>query len=284
MPSGEGLTEFGGFPRNHRGVEEETTVAIQFEPLSPLERRAAEVAATIADDARRALYHRVIDRIDAPAYLALQDKYRSAAMTSDPTYMYKYLDVCHWVKDKVSRAFAMGLAASPPLRILDLGAGAGHFLAVCNALGHETVGIDLAFPLYVDLCALMGIDRRTWRVNPRQALPPSLGRFDLITAFQVKFDALGQDAARRHLYWSLDDWDFFIRDVTGERMRHPGRLFLQLNSRVRPDGGRERFADVIAACQGAGARVDETTSEISFSPAGPVGLFEPEIGADKGTG
>ena len=190
--------------------------------------------------------------------------------------MYKYLDVCYWIKDKVARAFSMGLMDSPPMRILDLGTGAGHFLAVCNALGHETVGIDLEFPLYVDLCALMGVDRRTWSVHPREPLPDSLGVFDLITAFQLKFDALGFDSARHYLYWSLADWDFFIRDVTGERMRYPGRLWLQLNSRVRPDGARERFTDVIAACKAAGARVNETASEISFAADGPMALFQPE--------
>ena len=259
-------------------------MAIQIEPLAPLGRRAPEVAETIADEDHRALFQRVVDRIDPRAFLALQDKYRSAAGIDDPTYMYKYLDVCHWVKNKVGRAFSMGLVDSPPLRILDLGAGGGHFLAVCNALGHQTVGLDLAFPLYTDLCALMGVDRRIWRVTPRQALPASLSRFDLITAFQVKFDALGFDAARRHLYWSLADWDFFIRDVTGERTRYPGRLFLQLNSRVRADGARERFADVLAACQAAGARVNEAASEIEFSPLGPVGLFDPEPHASEGTG
>lgn len=251
-------------------------MAIQLEPLSPLGRRVCEVAETITDDAHRALFHRVAGRIDPAAHLALQDKYRSAPGFDDPTYMYKYLDVCHWLKDKVARAFSMGLADSPPLRILDLGTGAGHFLAVCNALGHETVGIDLEFPLYVDLCALMGVDRRTWRVSPRQPLPRSLRRFDLITAFQVKFDALGFDPARGHLYWSLADWDFFIRDATGERMRYPGRLRLQLNSRVLPNGTRERFTDVLAACKTAGARVNEITSEISFAADGPVGLFHPE--------
>ncbi len=251
-------------------------MAIEFEPLSPLSRRIAEVAETIADEAHRTLFERVVGRIDPEAHLALQEKYRSAPGFGDPTYMYKYLDVCPWLKDKVARAFSMGLADSPPLRILDLGAGGGHFLAVCNALGHQTVGIDLAFPLYIDLCALMDVDRRTWRVNPGQPLPATLGRFDLVTAFQLKFDALGFDRARGWLYWSLADWDFFIRDVTGERMRYPGRLCLQLNSRLLPDGTRERFADVIAACEAAGARVNETASEISFAPSGPIGLFHPQ--------
>ncbi len=256
-------------------------MAIQFEPLAPLAPRIAEVAATIADEAQRALFHRVAGAIDPAAHQALQDKYRSAVLTSDPTYMYKYLDLAHWLKDKVARAFAMGLAEGPPLRILDVGTGAGHFLAVCNALGRQTVGVDLEFPLYVDLCALMGVDRRTWRVKPGEALPETLGVFDLVTAFQVKFDALGHDPARGHLYWSLDDWDFFLRDLTGRRMRYPGQLRLQLNSRLLADGSRERFGDVLAAFRHAGAEVNEVASEIAFTISGPTALIATESGAES---
>lgn len=247
-------------------------MAIQFEPLSPLTCRIVEVAATIADDAQLSLFHRVAGAIDPVAHQALQEKYRSAVLTSDPTYMYKYLDLAHWLKDKIARAFAMGLAEGPPLRILDLGTGAGHFLAVCNVLGHQTVGIDLEFPFYVDLCALMGVDRRSWRVRPREALPESLGAFDLVTAFQVKFDALGFNPDHGHLYWSLHDWDYFLRDVTSRRMRYPGQIRLQLNSRILADGSRERFSDVLAAFRDAGGQVDEMASEIAFAVDGPHAL------------
>lgn len=225
------------------------------EPLSPLGPRAAEVAATIADRTQRALFERAIARIDPEAHGRLQDKYREATLKHKPTYIYKYLDLSFWLKDKVAKVFNLGLAERSGLRILDLGTGVGHFPALCNALGHETIGVDLSSPFYEELCTLMGVDRRTLRVEPMTPLPESLGSFDLITGFAVKFDALGVDIDGRHLYWSLADWNFFLGDVTGERLSHPGRVYLALNSRILADGTREHFTDVIAACRAAGAKI-----------------------------
>ncbi|MEO8926235.1 MAG: hypothetical protein ABI306_03645 [Caulobacteraceae bacterium] len=242
------------------------------EPLTPLEPRIAEVVATIADEAQRALFQRVVAGIDVDAHRRLQEIHAAATLKSAPGFIYKYMDVCYWIKDKVARVFSMGLVNAPPARILDLGTGGGHFLAVCNVLGHETIGLDLEVPLYVELCALMGVDRRTYRVESAEPLPSNLGKFDLITAFQIKFDALGVDAKRRYVYWSLADWRDFIHGLTSERMRYPGRLFLDLNSRVLPDNTREPFMDVIAACRAAGAGVLKANSELQFHVHGPVSL------------
>jgi hypothetical protein len=100
-----------------------------------------------------------------------------------------------------------------------------------------------------------------------------LGRFDLITAFAIKFDALGVDPAGVHQYWRLADWNYFIGDVSSDRLRHPGRLYLQLNSRIVADGARERFTDVIEACRAAGAEISPN-GEILFNVDAPVTLFE----------
>lgn len=240
-------------------------------PLSSLAERAAEVAATITDSGQRALFQSVMSRVDQKAHAALQDKYRAAVAASDPGYVYKYLDLPFWIKDKVVKVFAMGLAARPATRILDLGTGAGHFLAVCDVLGFEGIGLDIELPFYVDLCALMGVDRRTCRVNPGEPLP-DLGRFDLVTAFQIKFDALGADDRGRYLYWSLADWDFFIRDVTCNVVRYPGTLRLELNSRVLADGTKEKFLDVLDAFRGAGAEVNEVSSYATFQVERPISL------------
>ena len=246
-------------------------MSMQPEPLSPFEPRAVEIAATITDEAQRSLFERAAGRVDPYAHRQIQEKYRAVAVNSDPAFIYKYLDVSFWLKDKVAKVFSLGLVGAPGLRILDLGTGAGHFPALCDTLGHETVGLDLENPLYVDLCALMGVDRRTHRIKPGELLPSSLGAFDLTTAFAIKFDALGVDAQRRHLYWSLADWNHFIADVTSDRLRYPGRLYLQLNSRIVADGTRERFTDVMEACRSAGAEIART-GEILFNVEAPISL------------
>jgi hypothetical protein len=249
-------------------------MSMQPEPLSLFERRAEEVAATIIDEAQRALFERAACRIDSHAHRQIQEKYRTAAMNSDPAFIYKYLDVSFWLRDKVAKVFSLGLADAPGLRILDLGTGAGHFPALCDTLGHETVGLDLEVPLYVDLCTLMGVDRRTYRIKPGEPLPSSLGAFDLITAFAIKFDALGVDAQGRYLYWSLTDWDHFVADVTRNRVRYPGRLYLQLNSRIVADGTRERFTEVVETCRAAGAEI-APTGEMLFNVDAPISLPVP---------
>jgi hypothetical protein len=126
----------------------------------------------------------------------------------------------------------------------------------------------------------MKVDRRTWRIQPRKPLP-DLGRFDIVSAFAVKFDAVGRDSEGVHAYWTLEDWDFFLRDVTTHHMRYPGTLHLQLNSRIRADGQRERFDDVLAACRDAGASVVQAGSRIEFRVTEPVGLERPAPSAER---
>jgi hypothetical protein len=244
------------------------------QPLAPLDGRAAEIGATIGDARQRDLFERVLARVPPSAHRALQEKYREAISTSDPGFIYKYLDIAFWAKDKVAKVFAMGLADRADLRILDLGVGAGHFLAVCQVLGHPGVGLDVEVPLYIDLCELMRVDRRTCRINPREALP-DLGRFDLVTAFQIKFDALGTDREGRYFYWTLDDWAFLLEDVSRNVMKYPGVLRLELNSRVIADGTREQFFDVLEMFQSAGGKVDETASSATFRVEEPLTVTPP---------
>ena len=48
----------------------------------------------------------------------------------------------YWIPINVERAQDLWLDRTPPLRILDLGCGAGYFLYVCRFFGHETLGLD----------------------------------------------------------------------------------------------------------------------------------------------
>jgi SAM-dependent methyltransferase len=243
----------------------------QPEPLTPFDIRHKEIRDGIEDTAQRELFDSAVARLDREALSQVYDKYKSNIAGPGFAGFEKYLDVCFWLRDKIARACAMGLQRGEPRRLLDLGAGAGHWLAACAAMGHEGVGLDIEVPIFVDLCRALRVDRRTFRIQPGEALP-GIGRFDVVTAFAVKFDALGRDPQGVHLYWSPDDWDFFLRDVTTHRMRYPGKLHLQLNSRIRPDGQRERFTDVMKACREAGAAVVEMGSRIEFNVSGPIGL------------
>jgi hypothetical protein len=250
------------------------------EPNTSFDVRREEIRDGIEDQRERDVFDRAISHLDREAYAAVYEKYKANIKGPGLSGWEKYLDVCFWLRDKISRAVGMGLMDAKPSRLLDLGTGAGHWLAICGAMGHDAVGLDVEFPMCVELCHALGVDRRTYRIRPREALP-DLGRFDFVTAFALKFDGLGRDQRGDYLYWSLADWDFFLRDVTGNRMRYPGVLHLELNSRILPTGETAKFTDVMDACRNAGADVSKIGSRIQFDVNGPVGLALPAEARSK---
>jgi len=244
---------------------------IELKPLDPLDRRKDEIAGSIANPRYRAVYDAAVERIDADEYAALQAKWRDRLVDFDPKFIYKYFDVCFWIKDKIERADRLGLFERPPLRILDLGTGAGHFPAICAALGHEVVGLDVEVPLYTDLARLMKVDRRIFRLSPHQPVP-DLGRFDLITGVAVSFDSLGRDAALVRRYWTLEDWAWLIRHLSEARSRYPGRLYFELNFQVLADNTLRYHEALLDACARAGAEVLAARGRIAFAVDGPIVL------------
>ena len=244
---------------------------LELKPLEPLDLRIKEIEDGIADPAYKKVFRTAADRIDAEEYALAQSKWRDRLVDYDPKFIYKYFDVCFWMKDKLERAKRLNLFDRPPLRILDLGTGAGHFPAVCAALGHEVIGLDVEVPLYTDLARLMKVDRRIFRLSPRQPLP-DLGRFDVITGVAVSFDSLGRDAHSVRRYWSLEDWAYLIRHLTQEHSRYPGRLYFELNFQVLADNTLRYNQPLLEACARAGAEILATKGRISFDVGGPIVL------------
>lgn len=136
----------------------------------------------------------------------------------------KYLKPDRWLEEKWKLADILDLVDSPPLRILDLGTGAGHFPFVCRYLGHDCVALDQpGIPIYDELCRLAGVERIDHRIEPRQPLPAFEQRFDLVTAFMVSFNTRPDGTL-----FDLDDWGFFLDDVRDRVLTPGGRLCLKL--------------------------------------------------------
>lgn len=130
---------------------------------------------------------------------------------------------------EVFRVTKYGLTGIEPLRILDLGTGAGYFPYVCRHYGHECIGVDIEEELFGDVAEVLQVDRRIWPVTPQLADPPVTGRFDLVTAFQVAFDNIVNRADADP--WTRDSWETFIRRLAEQYVKSGGRIVL---TGVRP--------------------------------------------------
>lgn len=246
---------------------------MELKPLELFDQRVREIEDSITKPEYKMVFSATVDRINSKEYGELQAKWRDRLENFDPKFIYKYFDVCFWIMDKIERAKRLNLFDRPPLRILDLGTGAGHFPAVCAALGHEVVGLDIEVPLYTDLARLMKVDRRIFRLSPRQPLP-DLGRFDVITGVAVSFDSLGRDGKSVRRYWTLEDWAYLIRRLSEDNSRYPGRLYFELNFQVLADNSLRYDQRLLEACARAGADVLAANGRISFEVEGPIVIGE----------
>ncbi len=183
----------------------------------------------------------MLERLDLPAWDELRRRHDGESRNSD-----KFADVRYWLKVNVERAQDLGLHHAKPLRILDLGCGAGYFLYVNQCLGHEVLGLDVDdVPLYRETTAMLGVRRVIARIEPCTPLPDLGGRFDLITAHCICFQKVRPLGDEEWVQWGAKEWQFFLDDVRARLLAPGGRLLLDFNPRKRshfyPDDAAEVF-------------------------------------------
>jgi SAM-dependent methyltransferase len=184
---------------------------------------------------------RFLDRLDPAAWRQLGKLYPPR-----PDAINRFDDAAYWMTINVERAQDLWLDRSPPLRILDLGCGAGYFLYVCQSLGHEGLGLDTPDePLFHGTTALLNVRRIISRIDPGVPLPDLGEKFDLVTAHRVCFhrtDRLGSNNLKE---WTPADWKFFINDIRTRFLKPAGRLLLDFNPRL---DGSSFFTPELRAC------------------------------------
>ncbi|MGI8740269.1 MAG: class I SAM-dependent methyltransferase [Gammaproteobacteria bacterium] len=137
----------------------------------------------------------------------------------------KWLDVEYHMRRAVRDATTLGLEESQPLNILDIGCGAGYFIAVARHLGHNITGLDMSDnEVFNDFVALMTIPRVVHCITPYTPLPDFASPFNLITGFQVRFNW-----KTKRERWTHEEWSYFLNDCRS-RLATGGRMRLQLNS------------------------------------------------------
>jgi SAM-dependent methyltransferase len=157
-----------------------------------------------------------------------------SAYRNDPAGAAKYTDCHFWLALNLERAARLGLHRTRGLRIMDIGCGAGYFLAAARALGHECAGTDVPAShfnpverrVYTEILEANGC--RSY-VSPLfierfTPLPFVRDSYDLITAFWVCFNR-----HRQADEWGAAEWRFFIEDALGV-VRRGGRIVLELNA------------------------------------------------------
>lgn len=138
----------------------------------------------------------------------------------------KYLEIEPWVNENLRRISAVELDLGRHKRVLDIGSGVGYFLYISELLGHDAVGIDLdEMPMFNEMIELLDVQRQVCRVQPFVPLP-DLGRFDLVTGFQICFNG-----HRSEQLWGLPEWDFFLDDLAS-RLNPNGRIWLEFNREI----------------------------------------------------
>jgi SAM-dependent methyltransferase len=175
---------------------------------------------------------RFLRHIDQTAMAGLAARHESALLPGQNWT--KYFDNRRWLKLNIRRAQDLGLdRARRPLRVLDLGSGAGYFLFVCRELGHAGIGLDVPEPaFYGEIFEQLGLKRIVWRIEARQPLPEDAladGRFDLVSAFSIAFN--GHKTAQ---VWGPAEWAFLLDDLRERFLLPGGRIYLDLNP--EPDG------------------------------------------------
>ena len=175
----------------------------------------------------------VLNTIDLKQFEDYQNRFRDADPA--PQGYSKYLDISFWMAEKLMYARRLKLKNAKPLRILDIGTGPGYFPYICSLYGHKVVAMDLdTIPMYNEICRFLKIDRKTCRIEKFQKLPDLGMKFDLITAFMIKFD--------QHTLpdqWGVDEWRFFVEDAKANQLSPNGRMYLGLNARVEDEAHRK---------------------------------------------
>ena len=172
---------------------------------------------------RRPLNARLmVCELESKGFGRIRSKY---ANPNDQKGWPKYVDAGHRLELAIRQARSVQLDRRKPLRILDIGSGAGYFLFVCKQLGHRVLGLDLDWPpMYAETFQMMEMPRCVWRIEPFQPLPDLGGRFDFLTGFAVCFNSHGSD----HV-WGIKEWEFFLDDVEKSVLSDSGEMYFELN-------------------------------------------------------
>lgn len=163
----------------------------------------------------------IVRTIDHEKFEEIRARYGMENPGEEPP---KYLQLPRWIEANLGRIRNLELDLGGRKRVLDLGSGTGYFLYILGLLGHDAVGIDLdETPMFNESVALLGVQRKVWRVTPFVPLPDLGAKFDVITAHMICFNG-----HKSPDLWTEREWKFFLDDL-GTRLKRDGRIWFEFN-------------------------------------------------------
>jgi SAM-dependent methyltransferase len=208
---------------------------------------------------------RVLATLDLAEFEKLRERY---PYRSKSAKINRFEDAAYWIGINAERAQDLWLDRTPPLRILDLGCGAGYFLYVCKFFGHDALGLDTDDePLFGGIIELLNVSRIIARIERQVPLPDLGEKFDLITAHRICFHRIGRAHDGDFDEWTPAEWKFLISDIRNRLLKPNGRLLLDFNP--RPDGSSFFTAELRACFLAEGARIFRSKALLSVDPNRP---------------
>jgi SAM-dependent methyltransferase len=206
---------------------------------------------------------RILATLDRAEFARLRESY---PYRPNARKINAYEDAAYWIGINVERAQDLWLDRTPPLRILDLGCGAGYFLYVCRFFGHEAVGLDTdEEPLFRGTTELLNVHRVISRIHRRVSLPDLGEKFDLVTAHRVCFHRIIRAENGEWNEWTPVDWNFFINDIRTRFLKSNGRLLLDFNP--RPNNNSFFTNELRDSFLSQGARIFRSKALLAADPA-----------------
>ena len=170
----------------------------------------------------------------------------------------KYLDLPFWIKGKFGVAKTLDLESRQGSKLLDIGAGPGHFGLICKYYGVDYLGLEIPLThwvssveqhLFDDICRYFGIRRKTLKVTAGVLI--SLGeRFDILTCLMGNFSAFESRLANvpvdESVAWPWPVWAAFLSDAVDNVMvEKEFEIYMQVGreyfSRISADIGRYAY-------------------------------------------
>lgn len=179
-------------------------------------------------------YQKMVKQIDT---FTLDKLFRQSAsiLIENPAAAPKYYNYKEWLMINIIRGAQRGLHLERGLRILDLGCGPTWFLLVAGYFGHQAMGVEIPTSelntadrtVYQELPQITQCSDKIIRHMVKPFTPiPIIGKFDLITGFQICFNN-----HRKPDVWKVEEWDFLLNDLKSH-LNKKGNIFLELNADI----------------------------------------------------